>query len=269
MVWASFSFAAMSVFVKLSGNLPAYEKVLFRSSFSMLVLFFIIRSRRASYFGQRKHQGKLIARSLMGTIAMVMFFYSIPRIYLADHAMITRLNPFFVTLFAYLFLGEKLSKMQWPALFLVFGAAALIIKPSFRVEILPYLVTVGGAVISAGGYTLLRDLRNKELPVTIIFYFSFTTTVVLLPFVFFDFIMPQGIEWLYLVCIGIMAVSGQLGLTYAYRFWKASEVSIYSYSGIIFSALGGWMIYGEIPDVWSIIGGLMIIAVALAIYFKG
>jgi drug/metabolite transporter (DMT)-like permease len=268
MILSAFSFALMSALVKLAGDLPSYEKVFFRSTISMLVIFFIIkRKKTVSLFGKREHQKHLIFRSLLGTTAMLMFFYGIPYVYLADSAMIGKLNPFFVTLFAYLFLKEKLSKIQIPALIIIFLAALLIIKPTFDIKIIPYLALLGGAVFSAGGHTMLRALRKKEAPLTIVFYFSMVTSSILIIPTTINFVMPVGIQWLYLIGIGIMAVIGQLGLTYAYRLWLAAEVSIYGYTGILFSVLAGFIFYGEIPDWMSITGGLIIISVSLIVYY--
>lgn len=267
MIFASFSFALMSALVKLAGDLPSYEKVFFRSFISMIIVFFVIKKRKASLFGKKEHQKHLIFRSILGTFAMLLFFYGIPKVYLADSSMIGKLNPFFVTLFAFLFLKEKLSKIQIPALLLVFFAALLIIKPRFDIQIVPYLALLGGAMFSGGGHTMLRALRKKEEPVTIVFYFSFVSSMILLLPTLLNFVMPSGIQWLYLIGIGIAAACGQLGLSYAYRLWLASEVSIYGYSGILFSVLAGYIIYGEVPDWMSVTGGVIIVGVSIVIYF--
>lgn len=268
MLWASLSFSVMAAFVKLSGHLPAYEKVFFRSLISMLVMFAVAKKEGIPLIGKRKHQKALIFRSLLGTAAMLSFFYGIPRVYLADASMIGKLNPFFVTMFAALFLKEKLSKIQIPALLLIFVAALLIIKPKFSIEIIPYLALLLGALLSAGGHTMLRALKSKEAPITIVFYFSMITTIVLLIPTIINFKVPNFEQWIYLIGIGVMAVSGQLGLTYAYKSWYAAEISIYSYSGILFASLLGFFIYDEVPDFMSICGGIIIVAVSLIVYFN-
>jgi drug/metabolite transporter (DMT)-like permease len=268
MILSAFTFAFMSALVKLAGDLPAYEKVFFRSFISMIVIFLVIKTgKQASLFGKKAHQKHLIFRSVLGTMAMLLFFYGIPHVYLADSSMIGKLNPFFVTLFASLFLKEKLSKIQIPALLLVFFAALLIIKPKFNIEIIPYLALLGGAVFSAGGHTMLRALRNKEAPLTIVFYFSMVSSLILFIPCMANFVMPVGIQWLYMTGIGIMAAAGQLALTYAYRLWYAAEVSIFGYTGILFSVIAGFIFYREIPDWMSITGGIIIVGVSLTVYF--
>lgn len=268
MLTASLAFALMSALVKLSGtDIPAYEKVFFRALISAVVMFFWVKKQKLSMWGKRKHQKALLFRSLAGTTAMVLFFYGISRVYLADGAIVGKLNPFFVSLFAFLFLKEKLSRIQIPALILAFGAAALIIKPKWDLEALPGLALLGGAMFSAAGHTILRALKNMEAPGTIIFYFSYVTAVVLLPFTVLNFIMPSFTEAIYLLGIGLSAVAGQIGLTYAYRCRPAAEISIYSYSGILFALVLGFIIFDEIPDILSITGGLIIVGVSLWMYF--
>lgn len=267
MLLAALSFALMSAMVKLAGDLPAFEKVFFRSSISATILFFWVRKQRLPYFGKRKHQPYLFARAFLGTSAMFLYFYGVNYTLLADASMLSRLNPFFVTLFGWLFLKEKLTKIQIPALVLVFGAALLIIKPEFALDILPALAIVLASGISAGAHTTLRVMRGMEAPATIIFYFAFFSTLLVLPFTIAYWQMPQGVQWLYLVAMGFCAVSGQFGLTYAYRYAKASEVAIYNYATIVFAAVLGFVIWGEISDWLSIIGGIVIVASSIFVFF--
>ena len=82
-----------------------------------------------------------------------------------------------------------------------------------------------------------------------------------------DFVMPTFTQFLVLISIGVFASFGQFGLTYAYKYSKASEVSIYAYSSIIFTLILGILFFGEIPDLFEIIGGIIVIAVAIKLYF--
>lgn len=266
MLIAGLSFSLMTALVKLSGDLPAYEKVFFRSFVSTIILFIWIKNHKKKLLGKRKHQKYLILRTLFGTAAMFFYFYGIANMLLADSAMLGRLNPFFVTLFAWVFLREKPSKIQIPALIIAFGAALLIIKPGFNFNILPALSIIAGALFSAAGHTMLRFFKNKEAPETIIFYFSIGSTIFLLIPTFLTFEMPTTEQWIYLILIGVFAVTGQFGLTFAYKLWFAAEVAIYGYVGIIYAIILGYIFWSEIPDIWSIIGGIIIFAVGLVIF---
>ena len=82
-----------------------------------------------------------------------------------------------------------------------------------------------------------------------------------------NYVQPNFKELLILLSIGVFATFGQFGLTYAYKYSKASEVSIYNYSSIVFTVILGLLFFGEIPDILTILGGIIIIAVAIKLYF--
>ena len=263
MLVSSLAFACSAAAVKLSGDLPIFEKVFFRNILAVIIAFITLYRQKDPIFGKKENQKYLLLRSFLGVIGMVLYFYAISNLYLADSAMLHKLFPFFVTIFAAIFLREKLSIIQIPALVIVFLAALLIIKPRFDYTIFPALAGFGTAVISGGTYTLVRFLRNREKPATIVFYFSFVSLVILSPLVLLEYKTPTLTQWLYLLMIGVFGAVGQFSLTYAYRYGKASEIAIYNYSNIIFAAFIGFLLWQEIPDVLSIIGGSIIIITSL------
>ncbi|MCF7857934.1 MAG: DMT family transporter [Candidatus Cloacimonetes bacterium] len=265
MLISSLAFAFSAAAVKLAGDLPIFEKVFFRNIISVVIAFGVLKRQNKSAFGQLKNQKYLLIRSLLGVLGMVLYFYAISNLVLADSAMLHKLFPFFVTIFAAIFLKEKISKIQIPALIFVFLASLLIIKPRFDYSVLPALAGFGSAVVSGITYTLVRFLRNREHPATIVFYFSFTSLIILAPLML-NFQTPTIEQWLFLLLIGIFAAIGQFSLTYAYRFGKASEIAIYNYSNIIFAAIVGFLIWNEISDKWSILGGMFIISISIFVF---
>ena len=268
MLISGVSFALMSVAVREAGELPVFEKVFFRNFVSMFVAIFMIKRShvKVPLFGKRENQKYLLARSLLGLLGVILLFYAIQNITLTDANILSRLNPAFVTLFAFFFLKEKISSFQVPALIMIFGFAILVIKPTFDVTVIPALAAVGTAICAGATYTIVRFLKGREEPATIVFYFSFISVVVMLPLMLADFVIPTPIQLCWLLAIGVFASFGQFGLTLAYKYSKAAEVSIYSYSTIVFVAVLGYLFESEVPDVWSIIGGLGIISTAVILY---
>lgn len=268
MIFSALSFAFMQAMVKLAGDIPVFEKVLFRNLVSLLVAFLIIRKNGASMFGKKENQKYLIARSLCGLSGVVLYFYAISNMLLADSSMLNKLSPFFVTIFAWIFLKEKLSAIQIPALLLVFIAALLIIKPSFSLQVLPGMAGVGSAITAGAAYTLVRHLKNKEEPSTIVFYFSFVSVVGMVPLASLNFVMPTPTQLIYLFATGIFAALGQFSLTYGYKYAPASEVSIFNYLSIVFSAIIGFIIFREVIDTLSLVGGIIIVSVAVMLFMN-
>jgi drug/metabolite transporter (DMT)-like permease len=250
----------MGVFVKLATEVQVFDKVLFRNIVTLVIAFAVILRNHRPIFGRRENQLALLARSLLGIGGVSCYFWAIDHLLLADAAMLAKLSPFFVAVFAAVFLGEPLQRRVVIALALGFAGGLLVIKPQFDLHVLPALAGAASAVFAGGAYVLLRYLRDREPPETVVFYFSMITVVGTLPIVIPDFSNPSPTEWLWLLGIGVTAAAGQLHLTAAYRHAPAGPTSLLSYATIIFAAFFGWAIWGEMPDALSILGGLLILA---------
>ncbi len=266
MALSGLAFAFMGATVKLAGDIPVFEKVFFRNFVSLFVALYMIKKSGVNLFGEKKNQKVLLMRSLCGFMGVVTYFYSINRMFLADSTMLNKLSPFFVTIFAFVFLKEKLSKIQVPVLVVAFLGAVLIIKPEFSFRILPALSALLSAVFAGAAYTFVRYLKGREEPATIVFYFSFVSVVGTLPFLIGDFKLPDLEQLACLLGTGLFAAIGQFMITMAYKNAPASEVSIYNYLSIIFSSMVGFAVWREVPDSMSILGGALIVSVAVFSY---
>ncbi|WP_258871475.1 DMT family transporter, partial [Halobacillus trueperi] len=179
---SAFGFSMMAALVKLSGDVPTVQKTLFRNLVSAIIAFGFVMYNKERLFGKKENQKLLLSRSALGTIGMVLFFYAIDNLVLSDADMLNKLSPFLLIIFSAIFLKEKARLYQIIAIIVAFIGTLFIIKPAFSVEFIPYLAGIFSAVFAAGAYTLLRVLGDKEKFYTIVFYFSFFTTVTLLPF---------------------------------------------------------------------------------------
>jgi drug/metabolite transporter (DMT)-like permease len=267
---SALSFAVMAAMVRLAGDIPIIEKVFFRNLVSLLIAFFMLRKTKYSFFGKKGNTIWLVLRSAFGLLGVILYFYSVDNITLADSSMLNRLSPFFVTVFAAFFLKERITKIEIPALIIVFTASLLIVKPTFNVQVLPYMAGIIAAAGGGAAYTIIRFLRNRENPLTIVFFFSFFSVVSLLPFLFIDFKIPNLEQAMYLILIGVFAAGGQFGLTYGYKYGRASEASLYSYLNVVFAAFIGFILWTEVPDLLSIISSIVIILVSVfLVFYKG
>lgn len=266
MLISALGFTFMSVTVKYVTGIPLFEKVFFRNLISLGVAFFMLKKSSAPMFGRRENQLALLARSSFGLAGVVLNFYAIANLTLADSSMLGKLSPIFVTIMACIFLKEKIDSKQILSIIITFLGALLVIKPEFSLEMLPSLAGILSAAASGVAYTLLRYLKDKESPDTIIFYFSLISVVFTAPFALTEYVQPTFIQLGLLLATGVFASVGQFGITYAYKFAKATEVSIYNYSAIVFGIILGFIFFGEIPDTLSLLGGAIIIAVAFYIF---
>lgn len=258
MLISSLCFSLMAVSVKLLPDIPTYEKIFFRNFTGLLISCFIIKSKNKSFVGNNKKL--LLLRSLFGLLGVGAYFYAISRLPLANSAILNKLSPIFVLIFASLILGEKIKKLQIPAVIISVLGISLVIKPGISSNISIQLIGLSSAIFAGIAYTVVRKLKDYDSPETIVFYFCLLSSSAMIPFFITNgFVMPSPLGWVAAIFLGIFATLAQLSMTSAYRYAPAGELSIYSYSNIIFSAIIGLLIWSEIPDSLSVLGGILII----------
>jgi drug/metabolite transporter (DMT)-like permease len=268
MLISAFFFAGMSVMVRVTKDLPIFERVFFRGLVMFIIAAFFISRSKVSYFGKVSNRKFLILRSLLGFIGVGLYFYTVSNIPLGDAATLNKLSPFVVMIAAAIFLKERISPFHLTALLVVFSGVLLIVKPGFNPELLPALAGVGSAIAAGLAYTTIRHLGKTEHPFTIIFYFSSISAILSIPMLIMDFQVPNLRELLLLLGIGVFASGGQFFMTLSYKYGEAGKVSILSYFNIIFSLIFGLMFFTEVPDIFSGIGMILVIGSALVLYIK-
>ena len=266
LVFSAFGFAVMSAFVKLAGDLPSFQKTFFRNLVSCIVALFFIIKNKESFFGKKENQKVLLLRSALGTVGIVLNFYSIDKLVLSDANMLNKLGPFFVIIFSALFLSEKINFKQFIAIIIAFVGTLFIIKPSFNLDMIPAFMGILGAIFAAGAYTCLRVLGGREKHYTIVFYFSLFSLVVIFPFMMAVYTPMSIKQFFYLLMAGLFASIGQFGITIAYKYAPAKEISIFDYSNILFSAMISFLVFGVLPDTLSFIGYFIIFASSYYMY---
>ena len=265
-ILSAFGFAMMSAFVKMSGDLPSFQKTFFRNIISLVVAFTLILIHKSSFLGKRENQKTLIFRSLFGTLGIIFNFYSIDKLILSDANMLNKLSPFFVIIFSWLFLSEKINIRQILSILIAFIGALFVIKPSINSEVIPALIGALGGVFAAAAYTCVRALSGKENPDTIVFYFSLFSSVITLPLMLISYKPMETVQFAYLILAGIFASLGQFGITFAYKYAPAREISIFDYTNIVFSALISLCLFGILPDYLSAIGYIIIFLASLYMF---
>lgn len=269
MLISSVGFAVMTLFVKLSGDLPSIQKTFFRNLISAIIAFGFVMYYKESLFGKRENQALLLWRSIFGTLGIIFLFYAIDHLVLSDADMLNKMSPFLVIIFSAIFLKERVLPFQMVTIILAFVGMLFIVKPSLSVDFVPYLVGVLSAIFAAAAYTLLRVLGNREKFYTVVFYFSFFSTVVLLPFLIL-FYEPMTMKQLtYLLLAGLFATVGQFGITLAYKYAPARDISIFTYSTVIFTTILSFTFFGEGPDLYSLIGYAIILGAMTFMFFRG
>lgn len=266
---SAFCFALMNVLVRLSGDLPSMEKSFFRNFVALFFALALIYKDRVSLKIKKGTAKYLIIRSVCGTIGIFCNFYAIDHMAVADSSMLNKLSPFFIIIFSYFILKEKVTFWQGVFVLTAFLGTIFIIRPGFNdTGILPASLAVLGGMSAGLAYAYVRKLglAGVKGPV-IVFFFSAFSCIASVPFMLMDFRVPTLTQLITLLLTGLAAAGGQFGITAAYTYAPASEISIYDYSQIIFITLLSFALLGEIPDAMSFVGYAVICTASVLMFF--
>ncbi len=263
MIASTLSFALMGAMVKYATDTPVSTKVFFRNLVTFGITAVVAWRTHSNPFTTEAPFKILFLRALCGLGGVYFYFLALGQLTLADASLLNKTSPFFVAVFAVVILKERFNRAVVPALVTAFCGALLVIKPSFNYQILPALAGLASGFFAGLAYVLVRSLKGRASPNLIIFVFSFVSCGLTLPMVLINPPHPSPEQWLALLGTGVFAAGGQFGLTFAYHHAPASRISIFVYLHVIFAVIVGLVLFGERPDILSIVGGLLIIGAAV------
>lgn len=269
-ILSGLGFALMALFVKESGDVPILQKAVFRNLIAFLITCIPLWENRKSLVlpSDAKTWGSLILRSTFGTLGLILNFYAISTINIADASIIQKLAPFIILILSYFIFKESIRLFQGLSIFIAFIGVLFVIKPSFAHFISPgALAGLGAAFCTGIAYTCVRYLGLRKISGEfIIFFFSLSSIVVLAPFLIWHH-MPMTLhQTIALVLAGFSAALGQFGITFAYRYAPAKSIAVFDYSQVLFAGILGIIFLGEFPDWYSFIGYVIIISVGIALF---
>ena len=266
---AAFGFSLMSLFVKLAGDLPAMQKAFFRNFVAMIFVFIMMLREKVGFIPPKEHIPDLLGRSFFGTLGLVCNFYALGTLNLSDANMLNKLSPFFAIIFSVFLLREKPKLVQIIGVTVAFVGSLFIIKPGFEnPQVLPAVAGLAGGMGAGIAYTFVRRLGKKqENSRRIIFFFSAFSCLLCLPFLIIQYKHMSLLQLIYLILAGTFACVGQLGITKAYICAPAREISVYDYTQVIFAAALGFLVFGDIPDLLSVVGYVLICGAGVAMFF--
>lgn len=266
---AAMGFSLMTVFVRLAGDLPSFQKAFFRNFIALIFICGLMIKNKVGFKVKKENRGYLFCRSFFGTLGLLCNFYAVDHLALADSNMLNKLSPFFAIVFSILLIKEIPDIFQIIGVTVAFIGALFIIKPGFSSAVtLPALAGLLGGMGAGIAYTFVRMLGKRgESGPKIIFYFSAFSCIVCLPYLIFNYHPMTLKQTLCLLAAGAAACVGQIGITRAYFYAPAKEISVYDYSQVVFAALFGFLFFGQIPDVYSVVGYVLICGAGIAMFY--
>jgi len=269
---AALLFSMMSALVKVAGEtLPSSMMVFARAVVTLAMSAVWVKSRGLSFLGVNRPL--LLLRGVLGFIGLLTYFFAITRLPLAEVVVIHHVNPIVTAGFAAFFLMEPVRLSFVIAVLLSLTGLVLVAGPSFLVEGGPSLDPLGliavivGVFSSAGAYVCVRKLRKTDDPLVIVFYFSLVAVPGSLPFVIPTFVMPQGIEWVLLLGIGVVTQLAQVELTRGLSLVEAGPATTIGTINIVIGAVIGVLFFGEEAHLTSMIGAALVILGTITVAF--
>ena len=263
MILSGLSFALMAATVKLAGDLPVGVKVFFRNLVTLGIATATAWRAGQDPLARTPHLTLLLLRAGCGLAGVYCYFAALGGLNLADASLLNKTSPFFATLFAVLLLGERPGRGAASALVVAFLGAILVIKPVFAYSPGPALAGFASGMFAGAAYTAVRSLKGRVEPNRIVFAFSLVSTLATLPILVATRPDPTPGQWAALLGTGVFAAGGQYGLTYAYHHARVNRVSVFTYLHVLFALVLGFLIWGERPDLLSLVGGALIVTAAL------
>jgi drug/metabolite transporter (DMT)-like permease len=257
MFLSTLAFFFANVFVKQVAHIPAMEIVFFRCIVAASFCVYGLQRAGGSIIGS--NHTLLLLRGVFGTIALFCFFLTLQQMPLASAQTIQYLSPIFTAVIAIFVLKEGVLPAQWFFYAIAFSGVLLIERFDNRIS--PFYLALGilSAFFSGLAYNLVRSLRGREHPLTVVLHFQIVGAVVGFFSLFFEWVTPVGTDWIFLFLIGVFSQLGQMFLTTALQRERIAGVAIINYTGLVYAITIGWILFGEAQSLISIAGMLLVV----------
>tara|TARA_B100000965_G_scaffold405017_1_gene437561 strand:- start:2229 stop:3131 length:903 start_codon:yes stop_codon:yes gene_type:complete len=264
LIGSGLAFSLMSACVKeIGGKIPISELVFARAAISLIITRLLLLKNNINPWGYQRRL--LIIRGLFGTVALFCIFKSLTVLPIATATVIQYIYPTFTVICAYFILKEYIFKRIVFSIILGWIGIILVTQPEWTTNsnILETTIAIGvaiiGALMTSLAYICVRKLSEKENPLVIIYYFPLVSIPLSLPFIFNDFVLPNGTDWLWILGVGLFTQIGQLCITEGLRIIPASQATSLNYSQVIFASILGWVLFQETITKEIYLGGLCVL----------
>lgn len=260
-VGAMATLACLSATVKWTGGrgIPVFEIILFRNLFALVPLgLFIWRTTGFEVLKTRRPLGHL-ARAGIGLTGMVCGFSAVQYLPLTEATALQFTSPLFMTALSALLLAEHVGRHRWVAVVVGFVGVLIMARPvPGEVNVLGMALGMGGAFCTAGAMVAIRQISDTERGPTIVFYFTLGGVALGLVGSLFHWVTPDPLTLAVLIFGGVIGGVGQMLLTEALRNAPLGVIAPFDYTQLVWAALFGLVIWGELPHPLTLIGAVIV-----------
>ncbi len=266
---AIFLFVCMDSVAKHAATIFDPTQVVWaRYFFHMVLMTAFLAPSQGMKLVRTEKLGLQIFRSMLLLGATLCFFTALKYIPLADAGAMGSTSPLFVTVFSVLLLKEKVSFRRWTAVGIGFVGALIILRPGMSAVHPAMFLVLGMSVFYASYQIATRKLAGVDSALTTLFYTALVGTIVMTAVVPFFWTAPSMEGWFMLAVVGLIGGVSHFIIIKALSFTSASTAAPFSYTQLIWTAIFGYIIFGDLPDNYTILGALIIVASGLYILYR-
>ncbi len=268
MCFSTIAFSVMHALVRfVSQELPPVQVAFFRNVFGLAVLMpLLIRSRFAMLRTTRL--GLHAARGIINILAMFLFFTALSLTPLATVTALSFTAPVFMAVLSVLFLGERFQIYRWLAIAFGFAGMLIILRPGIIPLDTGALLVTGSALLWAVAMMQIKILSRTDSSITIVAYMGiFLCLFSIGPAIW----VWQPVSWenlAWMALIGLCGSLAQVSLSQAFKETDPTALMPFDFLKLIWTALIGMLVFSEIPDIYTWIGGAVIFSSGLLIAYR-
>ena len=263
---SAFLFTIMQTIAKYLGQrLDPFQVSLARAFFGLLAIVpFLMRAGFGDGGIKTKVLPLQLLRGVVGTLAMFCGFYAVTHMPLADAQSLNFARGLFLVPLAIIFLKEKVGTRRVAAMAIGFLGVVIMLRPTGEIEPAALIALLGAALVALAT-VLVKIVSRYDTPITLMFYTGFVGTLVAVVPAVLNWVPPTAMEYFLLVVVGVMGATAHNCFIRGYAIGDTTAVAPFEYSSLIFAAIAGVFIFADLPDVYTILGAMIIVGASLYI----
>lgn len=262
--FAGFCFALMGTMIKkLSLSLTNETIVFARNLFVLICLFPFILKKRSRLNLKTENFNLHLIRSLSGLLAMYLYFFTLSKLPLAEAVMLSYTSPIFIPFVAFFWIHEPVEKKSILSAFIGFIGILMILKPGTKVFNFNGIFGIIAAFSASFAMVAIRKMAKTESPFKIVFFYTLIASIISFFPLLTNFSPPSANDFILISIMGIVGLAGQFFVTAGYSAAPSAKVGPFTYTTVFFAALIGVFFLNEKFDLYSMVGGAIIVCAGI------
>ncbi len=268
MIGAVFCFASMDATAKYLMKQIGPAQTIWARYTVQAILVTVLILPKINVYGRTKYPKLQFLRSVALMMATTLFFFAFSRLGLAEASAIFNISPVLITLGAFLFLREQIGPRRVIGILVSLLGALIIIRPGSGVFTLYAILPLGAAIFYSTYSLATRFVGTDESPWTSLFYSAIFGAICYSIYIVFNWNPMSNNALLLTIIIGLFGTAGHICLIRALTLGEASLVAPFIYTNLLFTTIWGFVLFGNFPDFWTIVGAFIIVAAGIYVWAR-